>query len=87
MKKLLLYFLTLQILLFGCRHGEKTVESGYDDGYADVKESIGRRQQTSDGADGRSAGSTDVDEAGEVSNDPSDGPSNGSMPTSGVRRR
>jgi|TARA_B110000967_G_C18491110_1_gene366841 hypothetical protein len=35
MKKLLLYFLTLQILLFGCRHGEKTVESGYDDGYAE----------------------------------------------------
>ena len=34
-KKLLVYFLLLQALLFGCSHDEKTVESGYDDGFAE----------------------------------------------------
>ena len=34
-KKLLIYFLLLQTLLFGCSHDEKTVESGYDDGFAE----------------------------------------------------
>ena len=35
MKKLLVYVLLLQTLLLGCTHDEKTVESGYDDGYAE----------------------------------------------------
>ena len=35
MKKLLVYFLLLQTLLFGCSHDEKTVESGYNDGFAE----------------------------------------------------
>jgi len=35
MKKKLIHFLLLHTLLFGCSHDKKTVESGYDDGYAD----------------------------------------------------
>lgn len=35
MKKLILFFVLLQSLMFGCSHGEKTFESGYDDGYAE----------------------------------------------------
>ena len=47
MKKLPLYFLLLQALLFGCSHDEKTVESGYDDGFAEGYNTQCRKKATS----------------------------------------
>jgi hypothetical protein len=46
MKKITLIFFLLQALLFGCSHDEKTVESGYDDGFAEGYNTQCRKKAT-----------------------------------------